>query len=192
MNTLKYFAGTLGIVAILFAAGYVVHLLFPQPSFGASNAGGSSYGSAKIAEQDVVTGTTTTFSVLNTDSTDRIISSLDIQLANDLSTTTTITAKCATSTSASSLNGNTNYLLNTVLSTVGAYGTTTGAGMFIASSSPGITGTTTAPIISALQNPYARVWATNTYLDCQVSTGDTYNAFVPGTTGFFGFRYWAQ
>lgn len=178
--------GVIAFVAIL--GGYI----YPQNNvkLGAvvESAAGTSNSSLKQAQLNITLATTTTYAYLNSGSTDWEINEARIQIAGQTSTTTTFTVQCATSTSASSLSSNTNYILSTVLSN-GVYGTTTGSGLYIASSSPGLTGTTTASVLVDRSNAYVRNWTVGTYMVCQVTTADSYNAFTTGATGFISFPY---
>lgn len=155
---------------------------------------GSTFGTGKIAEQIITTGTTTAYSILNSDSSDRTIIGSDVLLANAMSTSTTFTVSCATSTTNASLGGNTNYIYRTTLATA-VYGTTSGqAGLFIASSSPGLTGTSSpsSAFSPGIINPGYRNWPSGSYLNCLVTTSDTFSGFGSSTTGFIAFPYRGQ
>lgn len=161
--------------------------------------GGSTYNSAKVAEQVVITTSSTTLSIYNSDTSDRIITGSEIALRGAESTTTTTVIGCATSSSATNgLGGNTNYILEFILaaSTANQFGTTTGAGMYIASSSPGITGTSTvaANPTQNLVNPFARRWASGSYLNCVVTTttGSNTNLLDTNMAGYIAFPYRSQ
>jgi len=181
------------LLAVLLVLVVYVAFFKAVPAFGASNPAATSYNSARIAEENVTTGTTTTFAILNTDATDRIITGTEVELANALSTTTSINVNCGTSTTASQIVAPaTSYIFSAKLSAANIYGTTTAAGMYLATTSPGITGTSTASTLIDTTNAFARVWKTGTYLVCQVTTGDSYNALTSGTTGFISFPYRAQ
>lgn len=192
MNKENIIIGAFGVLLIVaIVGGY----FFPKFSsqFTAGSSAGSSFNTAKVAEQVVTTATTTAFSLSNGDSSDRTITGADIMLKGGTSTTTAYTIKCATSTSASSLNSNINYVLNMDLTASSSiFGTTTAMGMYMASSSPGLTGTSTASTVSNATNAFVRNWATGTNLTCLVTTGDGYNAFNSGITGFFAFPYRGQ
>jgi len=180
-------------LAVVVAGGLIAGAYyFPKTQFLAGSPAGTSFNTAKVAGQAITTATTTTYAVLNSDASDREITGFDTNLANATATSTTYSLKCATSTSASSLQSNTNYILNTTLAT-STFGTIINAGTFVASSSPGLTGTTTAStLVADLTNQYVRVWKTGSYLVCQVTTGDNYNAFNTTTTGTINFPYRGQ
>lgn len=162
-----------------------------QQAIGSS--AGTSFNSEKVAEQVVTTATTTAYSLTNTDAFVRTITRADMALANGVSTSTNYVIKCATSTSASAIApANTNWILNMVVDSAGTnFGTTTGAsGLFMASSSPGITGTSTSGIVNTGINPKARVWNSGELVTCLVTTtvGNA-NGFDPNMTGFIAFPY---
>lgn len=184
----KTLLGAAFVVLLAIAVGgYYFPALHSAVTAGQSPSG-STFQDAKMAQQVVTVGTTTAYAVLNTDSNDRLINSVRIRLSAATATSTTYNIACATSTSASSLQSNTNYILNTSLATT-TFGTIVGGGTLVSSSSPGITGTTTASVLVPQGNVFARVWAAGTYLVCQVTTADSFNAFNATTQGFISFPY---
>lgn len=181
------------IVGLLVAVAIIGSYFYPQVESAQllGSTAGTTFSTSKIASQQVTLGTTTAFAIQNTDASDRIIQGVDIVLRAATATSTTYGIVCATSTTASSLQSNPNYVVNTSLAT-STFGSIIGAGTFVASSSPGIMGTSTASVLASLANPFGRVWATNTYLVCQVTTADGYNAFNSTTNGTITFPYRAQ
>lgn len=164
---------------------------------GTASPAATTLNSAKIAEQVVTVTSSSTFSMLNSDATDRTILSADVFLTGGNATNTTYAITCATSTDAAhGLNANTNTILAATFSpTNGAiYGTTTGSGSaYIASTSPGITGTTTVATLPLILNNFARVWKTGSYLNCIVNTtGNVQNTFDSLVTGYISFPYRTQ
>lgn len=161
---------------------------------------GTTLSSAKIAEQVVSVTSSTTFSMLNSDATDRTITAADIFLTGGNSTSTIYTITCATSTSlVQGLGGNTNNVLAVTIPAITAnslYGTTTNPGAYLASSSPGILGTST-PMggqLIQLQNTFARTWKTGSYLNCVVGTsvGAVNGLLDSAITGYISFPYRGQ
>lgn len=197
MTTKQILAGLLALVVLggVFG-GYRFLFSSSAPTVTSAAPAGATFSTAPIAEQTVNTSTTTQLAQTNTDSGDRTIVSADISIKGALSTSTPTTIACATSTSLSSLNGNTNYILNFTLAaaTANQFGTTTGAGNFIGTSSPGVTGTTTGSVNATqnLVNPFARTWASGSNLVCTNTTGDGTNTFSAGTSGFISFSYRRQ
>lgn len=191
----------IGFASVLIAAAIVGSYFYPASStrvitnYLAGSAAGSTFSTRKVAEQVVTTSTSTVYSILNTDTATRTITSMNVFLTNGNSTTSNYLIQCATSTSASSIVGNTNYIANFTISGSGPssiYGTTTTAGeVYISSSSPGITGTSTqgTPTGSfASTTQFARVWAPNTYLNCS-SLGSTGNLIDSNVQGYIAFPY---
>lgn len=176
------------IVAILALGAY----FFPQASYqSVGSTAGATNTTAKIAQQIVTTSSSTIFAILNTDASDRTIASANIFLANSSATTTLNTITCATSTTPYDYGSNSNFILH--YDTSFNSGTTTGAtGLYVATSSPGMTGTTTASTLPVKQS-IGRVWKTGTYLVCvDVTSGGNSNLFSSGTTGYVGFSYFAN
>lgn len=182
-------------VIILLAIGMMWFLISnPDKAFGASPAG-SNYTTSKLLGQQVTTGTTTAIAALNTTTQSDIVKNAEVVLYNGISTTTSYTIACATSTSASSLNGNTNYVLDMTINAVNSqYGTTTGSGLFMSSSSPGITGIPSfgTTIGTTTLETATRVVPANTYLACLVTTADGANALNSGVQGTITFPVIAQ
>lgn len=191
----------IGFASVLIAAAIVGSYFFPVNTskviteYLTGSTAGSTFNTRKIAEQIVNPSTTTLYSILNTDNATRTITSMNVFLTNGNSTTSNYLIQCATSTSASSIVGNTNYIGNFTISGSGPssiYGTTTNAGeVYISSSSPGITGTSTQGTPTGSMSSttqYARVWAPNTYLNCS-SVGSTGNLLDSNVQGYIGFPY---
>lgn len=194
----KYIVYGLAAVVVLIATFFVGKSLGTSVSLGSVNSvAGSTSTTRNSAIQSITTGTTTTYSVLNTDSTDREISSAIITLfnSNAAGTTTAITINCATSTTNASINGNTNLILSMLIpsTSYSLFGSTTSnGGLYIATSSPGYTGTSTSPVTAitlAPNYPFIRNWPTNTYLNCMVTTVDSGNSFQSTMTGLISFPY---
>lgn len=193
MKNILIALGVLVLVAGVIGAYFYPKLVGPL----AGSPAGSNFADPKIAEQIVTTSTSTVFSQLNTDGSDRIIDSVSAFLQNGAATTSVYSVVCATSSSPSGfVPANVNYVLNQQLNS--GFGTSTGSGgLFLASSSPGITGTSTATIPANLPplNPYARVWKAGSYLICSLTASGSNNAantLDAATTGFFGFPYRPQ
>lgn len=184
-------AGIVVVLGLAIGGAYAYPRATEQVQQGQGSPAGTSFNTAKVASQQVTVGTTTTFSQLNSDVSDRTILGVDIMLRGATATSTTYTVACATSTTASSLQSNPNSILNTTLAT-STFGSIIGVGTQVSSSSPGVTGTTTASVLASLANPTARNWAAGTYLNCQVTTVDNYNAFNSTTNGTISFPYRAQ
>lgn len=188
-NTTKYIAAFVVAVAIFGSYFFPKSQIVTQMLAGSP--AGASFNTSKVAGQQIILGTTTAYSMLNTDTSDRTITGFDSMLRGATPTSTTYSLACATSTSASSLNGNTNYVYNSSFATT-TFGSIIGAGTYVATSSPGITGTTTASVLNSLANPFVRNWASGTYLDCLLTTADSYNAFNSTTNGTINFSYRGQ
>lgn len=165
----------------------------------AGSTAGSTFGTRKVAQQIVSVTSSTTFSILNSDTSDRTIASADMFLTGGASTSTQYAITCATSTSATQgIQASTNPILavtTTAPNGWNIFGTTTAAGAFyVSSSSPGITGfaTTTTTVIA--QNNYARIWKAASYLNCVIATanGSVSNLFDSGMVGYIGFSYYSQ
>lgn len=180
--------------------GLVVGMVLNHQEPAGASPVGANFLQAKVAAQAVVVSTSTSYSVLNTDASDRVIIGAEVMLTGETtSTSTQYTLKCATSTVASSLLSNTNYILQQNVSfNLWAYGSTTGGGLlFMSSSSPGITGKATSTVLgtdTGSASQWARIWATGTYLNCVLSTsgGSASNLFGSGMTGVIAFPYRAQ
>lgn len=193
----------LGACAILGAVaffGFSPFIKTVVQQFAAASPSGTTLNSSKIAEQILLnpSATNTIYSVLNTDANQRLISEADVHLYGATGTTTQSTIQCSTSTTQYFNAGNTNWILNwnatstasstfPGITTVGI-GTTTGDGIFMASTSPGQTG-----VLSSLSTTTNRIWPSNTYLVCQATNLDTNNkVFNPTTNGFIGFKYFGE
>ncbi len=167
----------------------------------AGSSAGSSFSTAKVASQVVTVSTSTVFSLLNTDASSRVILGTDIFLTGGAATTTAYAVTCATSTAASGPgNGTASNILALTLAFNGTYyGTTTSPGaVYVASTSPGITGTTSTIAINAVldqnYNQYARIWPSGSYLNCKLVTsgGSVSGLFDSGITGTISFPYRGQ
>lgn len=157
---------------------------------------GTTFASSKVAQESVTTATDTVFAMINSDSNDRTITSADVFLANGAATSSVYTIQCATSSVATGLNGNTNYIFNSSFPVT--YGTTTvGNNFYVATSSPGIIATTTSvtgsPAANYIDN-FARDWASGSYLVCKLATsqGSDLNTFDANMTGYIAFPYRGQ
>lgn len=196
----------LGVLAIIAVAGMFLPLGGTQKetireimNAGASPVG-STFLSAKLAAGTVSTATTTTISLYNSDASDRVIRSAEISLTGETnSTTTNYTIKCATSSIATGMLTSPNYIVNQNINTVsgglGMFGTSTGGNLlYVASSSPGLTGYASTSLLGFGINQYARIWAAATYLNCTVTTssGSNSNLFGAGMTGVIAFPYLGQ
>lgn len=196
MNYLKIIGIILGVIVVV--GGYFYPII--TPTLGNSNPGGTTYGTSKNAGENLVTSTDTVFSILNTDASDRVITGFEIYGLSGAATSSQYNLTCGTSTVASGLPPASSYIVNQFLSQLG-FGTTTGATspLYIASTSPGVTGTSTASVVAtgfAGANAFARVWPTNTYLNCKVvdtvSGANALNRLDAATKGFIAFPYRAQ
>lgn len=155
----------------------VEHLAVGSPA-------GSTFNTSKVAEESLVISSSTVYSVLNGDTADRIITDVRAYLSGGAATTSTFTLTCATSSNAYNFGSNANKILvaSTTPSLVG--------GQYIASSSPGVLGTTTASVVANALNQVTRVWASGSYLVCtNVSSQTPYNLYDSNTTGFVAFHY---
>lgn len=179
-------------ILVIAVAGFF--LLLPKTSFGASPAGTTS-NDPKIAQENVTTATDTVFALPNTDGNARIVNGVDVYLTGGAATTSLYTIQCATSTVATGLNGNTNYIFNSTFPVT--YGTTTIAGgaFYTATSSGGIVSTTTTGTVgspaSNYVNNFVRTWGASTNLVCKLTNSGAgqNNLFDPLMTGYIGFTY---
>lgn len=165
----------------------------------AGSSAGATFSTQKIAAQAVVVSTTTTFSMLNSDASDRVIERAFMNVSGGESTSTIYAVACGTSTTASGpFTGSANILDMAIAGTNGwpLFGTTTSAGnLYMASSSPGITGSaTTTSTTGQPINNFARIWRSGEYLNCRVSTsiGSNSNLWSSTLSGIMGFVYWAK
>jgi len=174
-----------------------------QQTFGSPS--GSTFGTAKIAAQVIQnpSATTTIYSMQNTDASIRMITEADAHLLGATGTTSSYTIQCATSSTQYFPPTATNFVLNWIststasstgagpFSTVGV-GTTTGDGIYMASTSPGFAGVITA---GQLASSTIRIWPASSYLVCQATKpgGDgVQNIFNATVTGFIGFKYFGE
>lgn len=180
----------------------VFAIFFAGHTFGASNSAGTQYVTAKVAEQNLAVATDTAFAYLNNDGTDRVIEGFQMFGQNGAATTSTYGIKCATSTTATGFAANTNYIVNqnlgqTVQNGSLIFGSTTGQNnpLYVSSSSPGLTGTTSASSLPLSSNAWARVWPAGTYLVCKFTasgSNNSLNTLDAATTGYIAFPYRAQ
>lgn len=176
----------------------------PQQQAATGSTAGATFGTYRVASQVVSVSTSTVFSMLNTDTSDRVVLGADMFLTGDTTATSTQYAvTCATSTVAYGVGPSTsNILAMTVSPSANSpYGTTTAPGSFyMSTTSPGVTGTTTAsgPAGGAVSNfafnNFARIWPANTYLVCTLVTtvGSNSNLFDSQITGTISFPYRSQ
>lgn len=192
----------LWIVIILVGVVAVGAYFYPSSStlLGASLPAGTTNGDTKIAQESIVTATDTIFSMLNTDSTDRNIASFEMRAANGAATSSLYNINCGTSSTAGGVGPTSSYVVGAVLSTSNTgtntqFGTTTGSGFYVATSGPGVMGTSSS-LANGNVNPIDRVWPTNTYLTCkvadQVSGTNALNTLDANTNGFTEFTYRIQ
>lgn len=162
-----------GLLVACLAFMYVYILMHPTTTVtlgGASSATGTTFGTARIAAGVYnatfsATGSDVIFSALNTDSTDRVITSVVGTFSGPLSITSLY---MATSTSATATT-TTSYILNNGVSSANS--------LFLLS-------TTSPTLVSASGDQY-RIWPTGTYLNFMLGTTST-------TTGMIGVTYLAQ
>lgn len=192
-------------LAIVLVAAIAGGYYFPSLQVALGSPAGTTFSNAKVAQQTVVVSTSTVFSILNSDASDRTISAIDMYLANGAATSSIPSLRCATSTVATGFTpANTNWILNQSFSQT-EYGTSTGTkGFALASTSPGLTGTSTSPVSpttgfyppqTASSTIYVRNWASGSYLVCENTNSGSFNGantLDAGTTGYIGFRYWGQ
>lgn len=203
-NNTKYllgFAVVAGIFGLLAFFGYtpflnVISNTTQQIQQVAGSSAGSNFNTSKIAEQTLTVSTTTVYSVLNTDTSDRTITGADGFITNGNSTSTSYSVICATSTSATGQGTPSSAILAITFTNGGIYGTTTlNGGAYFATTSPGVTGSTTptqaVPSVTGLNN-FARNWTTGTYLVCKSSASANNGLFDPSVTGFLAFPYRGQ
>lgn len=153
---------------------------------------GTTFNTAKVAQEVINTSTTTQLSILNTDASSRIITSADIAIYGGAATGSVPTLTCATSSTAT-LGGQ--PAANKILAAnLFALGTTTSNNMiYVSSSSPGITGTTTASFLTTGTNVWARTWNSGSYMTCSLTASDnSANLMDSGMVGTVGFKYLAQ
>lgn len=193
MNSLKYILGGLVVAGFGLLIGYFV---FPSAQFAASLPAGTNNSDAKFYTQNFSVASDTVYSVLNTDSTDRLITGFEFYGTGGTATTSQYSLNCGTSTVASGIAVSTSYIVNQNLSQTG-FATTTGAAtpLYIASSSPGLTGTSSITSLSTGllgTSAIVRVWPTNTYLTCKLvdntSGANALNTFDSLTKGYIGFQ----
>lgn len=164
---------------------------------------GSSFSTSKVAEVTVPVSTSTWYTSYNSDASDRTITGAELFLAGNgaAGTSTVFSITCGTSTNPYNVQG-VNIFAISLPAANGAsiFGTTTGSGYtYVATSSPGITGTSTdqipGPVQNQSYNQYARIWKAGTYLNCvNVSTvGGTDNDVLnSANTGYIAFPYRGQ
>ena len=181
-NYIKYIVG--GVVIVLaFGLGWYLHQNHQYAVGAVTN--GATNSTAQIAEQSInAPATSTLLSILNTSDNTEYINTFEMAFANGVSTTSTYTIQCATSSVATSLNGNTNYVVN---ASVQEFGTTTGLGMYVPSSTtPGVIGQNANALGTS-----TRQWAggSSTYLVCvDLNSGNTGTALLDsGITGYLRF-----
>lgn len=187
------------VVAVVLGVAIYGAYQYPVLPVLAGSPAGSSFATSKAASQVVKVSTSTVYAQLNSDGSDRIINGADLALSGGTSTTSPYLIQCATSTVATGFTpANTNYIYqNTIVAgaTADPFGTTT-TGYYLATTSPGITGTTTisnAPL-GPYQNQFARRWKAGTYLVCELTTsvGSTANLLDANVTGTMSFPYRGQ
>lgn len=161
MNNIKKTA----IVAIvsLLIGGFVGYELHGTSSQSIATAPGDTYSTSKIAQIVLDLSTTTAGSQYNGDSRDRIISSVDYYAAGLTTAKSNATGLSSLSWTLSTstdvyLAASTNYLLNTTIAT-------TSPQLYVASSTPGGTGSV-----------FVRVWQAGTYLNLFQNGTSTANA----------------
>lgn len=162
----------------------------------AGSPAGSSFNTAKAATQIVSVSSSTVFTLPNTDASDRTIEGAEIFLTAGNSTSTTYTVACATSSNTGTVGSNKILQVSIVggAANTEGYGTTT-SGVYIATSSPGMTGTsspaTSGYLIRTGTNAFARQWTAGSNLVCGLTTtsGSASNLFDSAITGFIKFPY---
>lgn len=201
------------IAAILaLVIGIAIYGAYQYPKFiQVGSPAGTNFSSQKIASQAVVVSTSTVFSQLNSDVFDRTISDAFVTWGGGAATSTYYGIKCATSSIATGIlssdgTANTNWVLNTGVSTSttfnitgSGYGTTTAPGItYLATSSPGLTGIASTSIATVSPNginTFVRAWKANSYLVCQsvaLNAANANNLLDAATTGATSFRYFGQ
>jgi len=137
------------LITFLVLAGIGLYCYTLDDQFG-SSAVNTRFMVEAMSEQIIDYSTTTLSYMLNGDADDRLIEAIDYYFYDHNDTIvsgTTWTMQSATSTNRYNLNGNTNYVLSTVIATTSPY-------LYVASTTPGLTSTT--------QN---RIWKSKTYLN---------------------------
>lgn len=193
-TTQKWAWGTIAIAVLVSAVIWFGFLTRASDGFNAAlpaSSAGTTLNSAKLAEQIVTTSSSTIFSITNNDASDRIISSADAFLSGGTSTSTSYVIACATSSNTGTAGANKILQLTIAPTDSLTFGTTT-TGFYMASSSPGITSTSTPQGGTSPQarNPFARVWASGSTLVCNLTTtGGGGNLFDSGISGYVAFPY---
>lgn len=186
------------VLAVIIAGAIYGAYLYPQSQYAVSSSAGTTFNSAKIAGESVTVATDTVFSISNTDASARTIRAAEVFLTGGAATNTLYTIACATSSTAGGINSNTNYVLKQSLNIYDGTTTPSGKNFFVASTSPGIMGTSTTATLPAyglsLTGNVARSWPSGTYLVCKLTTtsGSNDNLFDAGMTGTISFPYSAQ
>lgn len=177
-----------GVIAIAAIAGGYFYPKFTTSVGAVSSTPGTNFNTATAAAQSLVVGTSTIYSVLNTDSADRMIEAFSAHVYTAVSTTSQVLGvACATSTSPSGVSqgSSANWIVN---QNVSAFGTTTGDGAYIVSSStPGIT----ANVANSALATSTRIWNTGTYLVCELSANDGTALQSPLGVNFKGYLRFA-
>lgn len=164
----------IGVVVVLLV-GLFIHAWSSEKGQTAGAApAGSSFSSAKAPGQQFTLSSSTIFAQQNTDGNGRAIKAVDFFLQTG-ATSTTYTIACATSsTQFWPTTANPNPVLQQSLQTIGA-GTTTGAGLYISSSSPGVMGQALGAASTT-----ARIWANADWMVCK-ETSSPANDLLPST-----------
>lgn len=171
--------GAIVVIALIAIRGnfYPIQL----PSFGAASPAGAYFAGEDQGAQQLSQSTSTVFLLQNTDGQDRTIEEVRAFIQTG-ATTTTYRINCATS-STPFVNANTNYVLSQNLQNIGN-GTTTGGGLYFASTSPGVTGLATGSASTT-----ARIWPSQSYLWCQEISSPANDLLPSSTDGVISFPY---
>lgn len=176
----------LAVFLALVAGAIAGYLLTHQENsaLGAANPAGSTYRNATVLAQDFVVSSSTVFAMQNTGSGDYVVTGLQFFAQGSTATSSNYLLQCATS-STQYTPVNTNLVVNQTLNTLG---TTTGAGMYFASTSPGASG---VPFGAA--STTARIVPAGAWLTCSttnsVANANSANTLDANTTGFLAFPY---
>ncbi len=175
------------IIAVLIAVTVVAVAFalrdYKEVDVATANPGGTTYTSGKVLSQNINTSTSTFFSMQA--AVDSIITSATFHAYNGAATSSNYILQCATSSTAYQPAAGvvTNLVLNATLNPLG---TTTGAGMYFSSTSPGITG-----IPFGTGSTTARIIPAGSYLVCSstnsVANTNSANTFDSNTVGIMGF-----
>lgn len=150
---------------------------------GTANSQGSTYSTGPVMAGNINTASSTFYSQLAV--SDFLASDFKFHAYGGSATTSNYVIQCATSSTQYAPTSNVNLLVNT---TISPYGSTTGSnGVYIASTSPGISG---SPFANA--STTVRLVPAGSYLVCtstnSVAGANSLNTFDSNTAGIVGFE----